>query len=110
MNADRFRLTSRVHAFAASSLDAYFLWLMAALSLLFLSYRNPIAMTFPTRALSPVLLLDSARIFKEASFRGRLHESEASLSPTHKAQGHVYMHACTFQTMTDVLNLKLLLV
>ncbi|CDJ49085.1 RNA-metabolising metallo-beta-lactamase domain-containing protein, putative [Eimeria brunetti] len=39
-----------------------------------LGYRNPIAMTFPTRALSPVLLLDSARIFKEASFRGRLHE------------------------------------
>ncbi|KAL8453228.1 hypothetical protein Emag_001960 [Eimeria magna] len=36
-----------------------------------LGYRNPIAMTFPTHALSPVLLLDSARIFKEASFRGR---------------------------------------
>ncbi|KAL8426547.1 hypothetical protein Efla_006612 [Eimeria flavescens] len=36
-----------------------------------LGYRNPIAMTSPTHALSPVLLLDSARIFKEAAFRGR---------------------------------------
>ncbi|XP_026190192.1 uncharacterized protein LOC34622775 [Cyclospora cayetanensis] len=44
-----------------------------------LGYRNPIAMTYPTRALSPVLLLDSARIFKEAAFRGRqlVQEGEA---------------------------------
>ncbi|CDI75181.1 RNA-metabolising metallo-beta-lactamase domain-containing protein, putative [Eimeria praecox] len=52
--------------------------LIDSLSFLSVSYRNPIAMTFPTRALSPVLLLDSARIFKEASFRGRLHEAESS--------------------------------